>query len=220
MLWRYVIFTARIRRMVVVPQPALDGGYSGQVLIVGGGVPQPGLDGGGVPWPGLDGGGVPGVLFSVCTWGTPPPWLDGVPPPARSGWWGVPPTMTGWGTPHHDWLRYPPIMTGLGTLPPLPWLDGGNPPPTTTTNIVSTCYAAGGMPLAFTQEDFLVFSIDIITMGTALTGFSSPSSISSFVNRSRQSWSDTSLIPLWKQQQDSPLSTSIGGSLNPRPTIN
>ena len=57
---------------------------------------------------------------------------------ARSGWWGgdiprVPPTMTGWGTPHHDWMGYPPI-----------------------TSIASTCYVAGGMPLAFTQEDFLV----------------------------------------------------------------
>ena len=43
--------------------------------------------------------------------------------------WATPPTMTGWGTPHHDWMAYPP-------------------PP---TSIASTCYAAGGMPLAFTQ---------------------------------------------------------------------
>ena len=36
------------------------GGYPGQVWMVGGGVPWPGLDGGGVTQPGLD-GGVPGV---------------------------------------------------------------------------------------------------------------------------------------------------------------
>ena len=42
----------------------------------------------------------------------------------------VPPsTRTGWGTP---------------------------PPPIRQSSIASTCYAAGGMPLAFTQEDFLV----------------------------------------------------------------
>ena len=27
----------------------------------------------------------------------------------------------------------------------------------TPTSIAGTCYAAGGMPLAFTQEDFLVY---------------------------------------------------------------
>ena len=49
-------------------------------------------------------------------------------------WMGYPPTtMTGWGTPHHDWMGYPPL-----------------------TSIASTCYAAAGMPLAFTQEDFLI----------------------------------------------------------------
>ena len=80
----------------------LGGGeYPSQVWMVGGGVPQPGLDGGGDP-------GYP--LGQV--------WMMG----------GTPhPTMTGWGTP----------------LPP-------------PTSIGSTCYAVGGMPLAFTQEDFLV----------------------------------------------------------------
>ena len=54
-----------------VPQPGLDGGE-------GGGVPQPGLDGGGEPQPGLDGGG--GYPSQV--------WMVGGTP-ARSGWWGV-----------------------------------------------------------------------------------------------------------------------------------
>ena len=45
--------------------------------------------------------------------------------------------------PGQVWIgRYPP-MTGWGTPPP--------------TSIASTWYAAGGMPLAFTQEDFLFF---------------------------------------------------------------
>ena len=52
--------------------------------------------------------------------------------PARSGW-------LGW------YLGYPPpARSGWGTPPPQ------------TISIASTCYAADGMPLAFTQEDFLV----------------------------------------------------------------
>ena len=80
-------------------------GYLFQVWMVGGVLPQPGLDGG-VLQPGLDGG---------------------VPPWARFAWWGIPPTMTGWGTPPNS--------------------------------KVSTCCMAGGMPLAFMQEDFLVVFI-------------------------------------------------------------
>ena len=30
------------------------------------------------------------------------------------------------------------------------------PPPIAQSSIASTCYAVGGVPLAFTQEDFLV----------------------------------------------------------------
>ena len=71
--------------------------------------------------------------------------------PARSGWWGYlgypPPPQLGLddgGTPpHQDLARVPPGM-------------GYPPPPTRQSSIASTCYAAGGMPLAFTQEDFLV----------------------------------------------------------------
>ena len=71
-------------------------------------------------------------------WGTPHHWM-GFP---HHDWMGHPhpPTMTGWGTPHHDWMGYPP----------------------SPTSIASTCYPAGGMPLAFTQEDFLVY-VKIIT---------------------------------------------------------
>ena len=50
---------------------------------------------------------------------------QGVPHP-RSGWWGVPevppPARYGimgdtQGTPHHDWMGIPPTMTGWGTPP-------------------------------------------------------------------------------------------------------
>ena len=124
-------------------------------------------------------GGVPHLRSEG---GTPHhPDLDEVPP-----WDGVPPTPhLGWGTPHHpdlDWvpasqvwmvggtkgtpstiqtlLGYPP---GMGTPHPRPemWypphhpeLDGVSPQPTRQSS-----YAAGGMPLAFTQEDFLVAEI-------------------------------------------------------------
>ena len=41
-----------------------------------------------------------------------------------------------------------------------PCLVGGTPslppPPIAQSSIASTCYAVGGVPLAFTQEDFLV----------------------------------------------------------------
>ena len=131
------------------------------------GVPWPGLDGGGVPWPGLDGGGYPSqVLMVGGTWGTP---------------------NLGWGTTHHqDLVRVPPTTLGWSTPPDLGWgtphyqdlsgvppiLGWGTPPFTRQSSIVSTYYAAGGMALAFTQEDFLVFrSIGIYS------SFSSPSSL-------------------------------------------
>ena len=56
----------------------------------------------------------------------------GTPPPDMG--WDTPPDL-GWGTPQTwDWV-YPPRQI----------------------SIASTSYAAGGVPLAFTQEDFLVF---------------------------------------------------------------
>ena len=59
----------------------------------------------------------------------------------------------GRGTPYpQTWDGVPPpSRPGQGT--PQTW-DGVLPP--RQSNIASTCYSAGGMPLAFTQEDFLV----------------------------------------------------------------
>ena len=104
-------------------QPGLDGGgYPGQVCMVG--VPQLGLDGKGVPH--LRSRGVPhprsgwGYTHHRSGRGGTPSqvWMVGVPQPGldggggtliRSGWdtW-VAPSMTGWGTPHHDWMGTPP----------------------------------------------------------------------------------------------------------------
>ena len=148
------------------------GGTPAQVWVVG--YPIPGLDGGGVPgvpfWPSLDCGGIQGT-------------------PTKTGWgtWGTPPTTrTGWDTPHPglDCGEVPSVpltRTGLVPLgqvlmvggskhtpPPPPGLDGGGggtwgtpPPPIRQSSIASTCYAAGGVPLALTQEDFLVFYLVI-----------------------------------------------------------
>ena len=89
-------------------------------------------------------------------------WMVGGYLPTRSRWWGVPhPRSACWG-------GTPPTRSGCWGIPPWPGLDGGlvwmvggtwgtpPPPPMRQSSITSTCYAAGGMPLAFTQEDFLV----------------------------------------------------------------
>ena len=55
-------------------------------------------------------------------------------PPTRSGWWGYPPTRTGWVTPS----------------------------PIRQSSKATTCYVAGGVPLAFTQEDFLVLFLRLL----------------------------------------------------------
>ena len=74
--------------------------------------------------------------------GVPQSWQDGVPPLARSRW-GTPPTSQ---------VRMGYLCPGQDLGPP--------PPPPEQNNRASTCYATGGMPLAFTQEDCLVY-IDV-----------------------------------------------------------
>ena len=62
--------------------------------------------------------------------------------------------------------RYPVPGLGRGGTPsqvwvggyPVPGLGSPPPPPIAQSSIASTCYAAGGVPLAFTQENFLVSS--------------------------------------------------------------
>ena len=100
-------------------------------------------------------------------------WMGDIPsqvPPSGLGW-GTPLDM-GWGTPlDMGWST--PLDMGQGThgpemgtsqtwdrVPPQTW--DGVPPgpemgyPPRQISIASNCYTAGGMPLAFTQEDFLV----------------------------------------------------------------
>ena len=122
---------------------------------ISGGVPRQGLDGRGVPHP-RSGRGVP---HPRSGWGVPHLRSgQGVVPHPRSGWgrgippdlrWGTPPDLgwgtpldLGWGTPQEHGTEYPPDLR-WGTLP-------------RQISITSTCYTVGGMPLAFTQEDFLV----------------------------------------------------------------
>ena len=102
--------------------------------------------------------------------GAPP----GVPPTSRGPAQGTPwhggPT---WGTPHQQGAppRVPPRWQRGPCLgyPPAGELHPGYPPAggphlgyTPLTSTACTCYTAGGMPLAFTQEDFLVRIILII----------------------------------------------------------
>ena len=76
-------------------------------------------------------------MFSLC-------------PPLRVGGYPLPRSRWGGGTPFSGpGGGYPPRRSGRGTPP-----GKGYPPP--GSSIACTCYAAGGMPFAFTQEDFLV----------------------------------------------------------------
>ena len=112
------------------------------------------ISGGGYPIPV---GRVPGEPPTRSGW-----WGYPGTPQTRSGWWGghtwgTPSTRSGWGTPQ-------PGLDGGGILgvpsPPGPGLDGDGGTPDQVwirqSSIASTCYAVGGVPLAFTQEDFLV----------------------------------------------------------------
>ena len=140
---RGCIFTARIRRMTEGNSFSLftlaRWGYPISGLDLGGGNPIPGPDGGYLI-PGPDGGGYPILL------------MGGTPSKIRMGgtWDGVPHSRLDGSTPLdgsypiQDWMGYP-----------CPRLDGVPPP----ISKASTCYAVGGVPLAFTQEDFLVFNV-------------------------------------------------------------
>ena len=111
------------------------------------------------------------------TWegGTPPSisWMGYPLPRSRQGGYpiqlmGVPPSqvqvggypiqLMGGTLPRSRWEGYPIQLTGVphpanGEVLPQ---AGGTPH---QGSMACTCYAAGGMPLAFTQEDFLVYIV-------------------------------------------------------------
>ena len=141
----FVIITVRVRT------------YDGRLCFhrcvsvqLSGGVPHSRSGRGGIPIPGLAGGG--GTPSQVWPGGYPSKvWLGGgTPSQVWSG--GVPPDQV--------WMGYPP-GPGTGSPPPRP--GTGYPPPDQVwirqSSTASTCYAAGGVPLAFTQEDFLVYRV-------------------------------------------------------------
>ena len=113
---------------------------------------------GGVPLPRSRWGGGGVHPFQVLAEGYHPL------PRSRQGGLGVPPSQVqagGWGDtlPRSRWGEYPTsTWEGVSPTPPPPtWTwEGGTPLLSGDSSIVSTCCAAGGMPLAFTQEDFLV----------------------------------------------------------------
>ena len=87
--------------------------------------------------------------------GYPIPGPGGVPhladgeegtPSQVSRWGGISCSRSRWGVPN---------PAGLDGVPPCPGLDRV-PPIRRQSSLASTCYVEGGMPLTFTQEDFLV----------------------------------------------------------------
>ena len=81
----------------------------------------------------------------------------GVPQPGQD-WMGVPPLGLD-EVPPQDWMGVSPCWNWMGVTPP-PISTGLGYPPLLVrhSSIMSTCYAAGGMPLAFTQN-FLVLKM-------------------------------------------------------------
>ena len=109
-----------------------------------GGYPIPGLDGG-YPIPGLDQGGYPHLRSGREV--------------SHSADGGYPHLRSGWGIPHSAYRGVPYSRSEWG-YPSLPPSAGwGTPPVRRQISIASTCYTAGGVPLAFTQEDFLLNSV-------------------------------------------------------------
>ena len=131
------LFTARIRRMRKVVVFSL----SVHTLMRGGEYLHPKTDGGGYHIPGQARG----------------------TPHLRSGQEGTPSQVRMGGTPSQVRTGGSPCQQDEGTPH---WQDGVTPHPgprsgqghPNWSSIVCTCYASGGMPFAFTQEDFLVAS--------------------------------------------------------------
>ena len=141
-------------------------------------VPNPRSEQGGTSFPGQDGGGG-GVCVPHCRseWRVPPSQVRmggnaGYPIPGQNGGYslprsglGVPPSQIrmGEGTESRSGRGGYPPSAGWGVTLSAGWGTHSCPGPRSgqggTPNwnsMTCTCYAVGGMPLAFTQEDFLV----------------------------------------------------------------
>ena len=113
----------------------------------------------GTPWQGAPTWGIP--LAGAPTWGTPQQGASAWGTPQQGGAhlgypqqgtpaWSTPQQgATAWGTPQQEGahLGYPPWQEVPARVPPRP---------PSRSSIACTCYAVVGMPLVFTQEDFLV----------------------------------------------------------------
>ena len=107
------------------------------------------MGGGGYPYPSQSGYPI------LPIGGTPFPGLDGGYPIPRSRW-GYPVPRSGWGTPSQVRTGVPLMQTWVGGYP-RPDVGTGQGGTPNRNSIACTCNAAGGgMPLGFTQEDFLV----------------------------------------------------------------
>ena len=135
--------------MCVSVQLSGGGGDPIQLTGGGGGYPISGLDRGETPnsIPGLDRVGVPHPRSGLGG-GYPIPGLDRGRVGSRSGgegWYPTPGQDGGYPHPGQDWMGYPPpVQDWMGYLCPI-----------RQSSITSTCYTAGGMPLALMQEDFV-----------------------------------------------------------------
>ena len=128
---RYLVFVRS--RLITARVRSTTGGY----VFIGVSVNT------GVPWPGQD---KYTHKYTLARDGVSPHPGMGYPPSQVQRWGRGYPSQW-WGTPCPE-IGYP--------LPPLS-RDGVPPPLQGYDNRLSTWYAAGGMPLAFTQEDCLMF---------------------------------------------------------------
>ena len=168
--------TARIRKMREGNIFSLFtlGGGGNSISALDRGYPIPGLgeQGGLYPIPGLDRGGTLSQVWMGR--GYPIPGLDGEGVPHCTSGWGVPHPRSGQGgTPSQVWMGVPHPRSGRGLPHFADWGTQGTPlsrPGTEGTrgtplvSKASTCYATGGVPLAFTQEDFLFCVIVFIRL--------------------------------------------------------
>ena len=161
-----VVFTARIRRMT-------EGNIFRLFTPADGGTPIRLM--GGTPI--LPDRGTPSFLMGVACWDwmgyhlrnrwgyTPVRTGRRYPTPIGTGWGyplselvgdTPPPLELDGGTPCQDWIGVAPTI-GTGSPIGTGWGYSSSPPPIRKqSSRASTCYAAGGMPFVFTQEDFLV----------------------------------------------------------------